>query len=97
MMPEKSFSRNSWTDARQKLCMRPDHCHHWPELSAQRPRDRGGKRGQKQKDQIQVQRTFDRRTGELNGSLSGSARFISLLTVHGKRSIFEVKVFAGHT
>jgi hypothetical protein len=25
--------------------------------------------------QIQAQRTFDRRTGELNGSLSGSARF----------------------
>ena len=34
-----------------------------------------------QKDLIQVQRTFGRRTGELNGSLSGSARFISLLTI----------------
>jgi hypothetical protein len=30
--------------------------------------------------QIQVQRTFDRRTGEPNGSLSGSARFTMLLT-----------------
>jgi hypothetical protein len=44
----------------------------------------------KQKDQIQVQRTFDRRTGELNGLLSGSARFISLLITYyyGRRSIF---------
>jgi hypothetical protein len=46
------------------------------------------KRGQKQKGQIQVQRTFDRRTGELNGSLSGSARWFTLpLTGCGKRSI----------
>ncbi|MGO8678994.1 MAG: serine protease [Limisphaerales bacterium] len=37
------------------------------------------KRGQKQEDQIQAQRTSDRRTGELNGSLSGSARSILLL------------------
>jgi uncharacterized membrane protein len=37
-------------------------------------------RGQKQEEQIQTQQTFDRRTGELNGSLSGSARFIVLLT-----------------
>jgi len=44
--------------------------------------------GQNQENQIQVQRTFDRRTGELNGSLSGSARFTSLLTDYGKRSIF---------
>ena len=33
------------------------------------------------KDQIQVQRTFDRRTGELNGSLSGSARSTLLPSV----------------
>ena len=46
------------------------------ELPAQRPRRHCRKRGQKQEDQIQVQRTFDRRTGELNGSLSGFARFI---------------------
>jgi hypothetical protein len=44
----------------------------------------------KTKDQIQVQRKFDRRTGELNGSLSGSARFISLLKDYGKPSIFTV-------
>jgi hypothetical protein len=37
-------------------------------------------------EQIQSQRTFDRRTGELNGSLSGSARFIVLLTDYGQRS-----------
>jgi hypothetical protein len=29
----------------------------------------------------QAQPTFNRRTGDLNGSLSGSARFISLLMV----------------
>jgi hypothetical protein len=50
-------------------------------LPAQRSRHHCRKRGQKQEEQIQVRRTFDRRTGELNGSLSGSARFISLLTV----------------
>jgi hypothetical protein len=33
-------------------------------------------------------RTFDRRTGELNGSFSGSAQFTLLLTDYGKRSIF---------
>jgi hypothetical protein len=33
--------------------------------------------------------TFDRRTGELNGSLSGSARFTLLLTDYGQRSIFD--------
>jgi hypothetical protein len=47
-----------------------------------------GKEDKNKKDQIQVQRTFDRRTGELNGSLSGSARFTSLLTAYGKCSIF---------
>ena len=40
------------------------------------------------KDQIQVRQTFDRRTGEPNGSLSGSARFTLLLTHYGQRSIF---------
>jgi hypothetical protein len=30
----------------------------------------------------------DRRTGELNGSLSGSARFTLLLTRYGQHSIF---------
>jgi hypothetical protein len=39
------------------------------------------KGGQKQEDQIQVQRTFNRRTGDLNGSLSGSARFTLLLKI----------------
>jgi len=38
--------------------------------------------------QIQILRTFDRRTGELNGSLSGSARFTLLLTDYGQHSIF---------
>src|SRR5580658_7025169 len=38
----------------------------WKALDFHRAR----KGGQKQEDQIQVQRTFDRRTGELNGSLS---------------------------
>ena len=37
---------------------------------------------------IQVQRTFDRRTGELNGSLSGSARFTLLPYNYGQHSIF---------
>jgi hypothetical protein len=36
-----------------------------------------------------MQGTFNRRTGELNGSLSGSARFTLLLTGYGNRSIFE--------
>jgi hypothetical protein len=49
------------------------------------------KRGQKQKDQIQAQRTFDRRTGELNGSLSGSARFTSLLPIMENTRFFTVK------
>jgi hypothetical protein len=40
------------------------------------------------KDQIQAQRTFDRRSGELNGSLSGSARFTLLVKHYGQRSIF---------
>jgi hypothetical protein len=40
-------------------------------------------KGIKTKKQIQVQRTFDRRTGELIGSLSGSARFTLLLTDYG--------------
>ena len=39
-------------------------------------------------DQIQVGRGIDRRIGRLNGSLSGSARFILLLTDYGKRWIF---------
>jgi hypothetical protein len=30
---------------------------------------------------IEAQQAFDRRTGELNGSLSGSARFTSQLTI----------------
>jgi len=36
---------------------------------------------ERQKGQIQAQRTLDRRTGELNGSLSGSARFTLLPTI----------------
>jgi len=32
---------------------------------------------------------FDRRGGELNGSLSGSARFTVLLAGYENRSIFE--------
>jgi len=67
---------------------RPDYRHYRAELPAQRPRHHCRKRGQKQEDQIQAQRTFDRRTGELNGSLSGSVVFISLPTVYGKHSIF---------
>jgi four helix bundle protein len=47
-----------------------------------------GKEDKNKKDQIQVQRTFDRRTGELNGSLSASARFTLLPTDYGHRSIF---------
>jgi len=43
-----------------------------------------------------ILRTFDRRTGELNGSLSGSARFTSLLTLYGKRSIFVASDGWGH-
>jgi DNA replication protein DnaC len=60
------------------------------ELPAQRPRRHCRKGGQKQEEKIQAQRTFDRRTGELNGSLSGSARFTLLLTDYGNRSIFAV-------
>jgi uncharacterized protein YdaU (DUF1376 family) len=41
------------------------------------------KRGQKQKEQIQAQRTFDRRTGNLNGLATDSARFSLQLTVDG--------------
>jgi hypothetical protein len=41
-------------------------------------------------NQVQVQRAFDRRTGELNGSLSGSARFTLLPTDYAKRSIFAL-------
>jgi len=37
----------------------------------------------------QVQRTFDRRTGELNGSLSGSARFTLLLTDDEQLAIID--------
>jgi hypothetical protein len=37
--------------------------------------------------QKQIKRTFGRRTGELNGSLSGSARFTSLIARHGQRSV----------
>jgi len=68
----------------------PDHCHYRAQLPAQRPCRHCREGGQKQKGQIQVQRTFDRRTGELNGSLSGSARFTSLLADYGKRSIFTM-------
>jgi hypothetical protein len=42
----------------------------------------------KQEDQSQVRRPFDRRTGELNGSIFGSARFTLLLTDYEKCSIF---------
>jgi hypothetical protein len=35
-----------------------------------------GKEDKNKKAKIQAQRTFDRRTGELNGSLSGSARIL---------------------
>jgi len=59
----------------------PDHCHYRAQLPAQRPHHHCRKRGQNQEDQIQAQRTFDRRTGELNGSLSGSARFTLLLAL----------------
>ena len=38
-------------------------------------------------NETQVERTFDRRTGELNGSRSGSARFTLLLRDYGNRSI----------
>jgi hypothetical protein len=37
------------------------------------------------------QRNFGRRTGELNGSLSGSGRLTLLPTDYGKRSIFGRK------
>src|SRR4051794_30220753 len=57
------------------VTLRPPLSHYWLHCLPD------WKRGQKQEDQIQVQRTFDRRTGELNGSLSGSARFTSLLTI----------------
>ncbi len=40
-------------------------------------------------EQIQARRTFDRRTDELNGSLSGSACFTLLLTNYGKRIVDE--------
>jgi hypothetical protein len=49
------------------------------------PQIMNGLRGE---DQIEAQRTFDRRTGWLNGSLSGSARSTLLLTDYGQRSIF---------
>jgi hypothetical protein len=47
-----------------------------------------GKEDKTKEDQGEAQRTFDRRTGELNGSLPGSARFTSLLTHYGQCSIF---------
>jgi hypothetical protein len=53
----------------------------------------GRKRGKKQEEQSPAQRTFDRRTGELNSPLSGSARSILLLTGYGKRPIRPVGVF----
>jgi hypothetical protein len=40
---------------------------------------------------VSALRAFDRRTGELNGSLSGSARFTSLFYDYGKRSAFVAK------
>jgi hypothetical protein len=40
--------------------------------------------GRRIKTKKQIQRTFDRRTGEMNGSLSGSARFTLLLTHYGQ-------------
>jgi hypothetical protein len=49
------------------------------------------------KPATKTQRTFDRTTGELNGSLSGSARFTSLLLDHGKRSVFAAnRLFWAH-
>ena len=50
----------------------------------ERPRPHRRKRGQKQRDQIQAQRIFDRRTGELNGSLFGSACF-TLMSAFNRR------------
>jgi len=44
----------------------------------------------------QVQRTFDRRTGELNGSLSGSARFTVLLTIMENAQFSPRIGHAGH-
>jgi hypothetical protein len=49
--------------------------------------NRHTRKRKKQAGQIRDQRTFDRRTGELKGSLSGSARFTLLLTHYGQRSI----------
>ena len=49
--------------------------------AGQGPRRRCRKRGQKQKDQIQVQRTFDRRTGELNASLGIRFAFLGVLAI----------------
>lgn len=51
----------------------------------------GGTSGEPEKQKAtEVKRTFGRRTGELNGALSGSASFNSLLTITEKRSIFAV-------
>ena len=47
-----------------------------------------GKEDKTKKTKSKVQRNFDRRTGELNGSLSGSARFTFVLNDYGRRSIF---------
>jgi hypothetical protein len=76
-------------------------CKLFPESSADRQGETGanwenreeqsakseGTPAQKQEEQIQTQRTRDRRTGEMNVSLSGSARLIVLLTDYGQRSI----------
>jgi hypothetical protein len=56
---------------------RPDHCHHRPELPAQRPWACGRAR---REDPSQAQRTFDRRERELRLRGSLPARFNSLLT-----------------
>jgi hypothetical protein len=46
------------------------------------------KRGVKQKDQSEAQRTFDRRTGEPNESLSDAAPIALPLTGYRQRWIF---------
>jgi hypothetical protein len=82
----KTFERRAHSRGhpRPVPASRPSHRHYRQELSGQ-----GGPCGEPGKQEAtQAQRTFDRETGKLNGSLSGSARFTSLLTHYGKRLIF---------
>jgi predicted RNA binding protein YcfA (HicA-like mRNA interferase family) len=77
--------------SRLPICSGQDAIRAFQKLGYQLDHQTGSRVILRQEEQIQPQRTFVRRTGELNGSLSGSARSTLLLIVMNASTIWAVR------